>query len=73
MADHREFAERLKLACDRNANVPPYGKGQQVWFRDRFTGTVCDTTDEVREFFGHRWLAKELYTEAGIKDVVEVE
>lgn len=35
MADHREFAERFKLACDRNPNVPPHGQGQQVWFRDR--------------------------------------
>lgn len=41
--------------------------------RDRFSGKVCETLDEVKEFFGHRWLAKELYTEAGIDDTVEIE
>ncbi|KAE8546177.1 helix-turn-helix domain-containing protein [Marinobacter nauticus] len=35
MADHRDFAQRLKLACDRSPNVPEYGKGQQTWFKDR--------------------------------------
>lgn len=41
--------------------------------RDRFSGKVCETLAEVQEFFGHRWLAKELYAEAGIDDAVEVE
>lgn len=41
--------------------------------RDRFSGEVCETPEEVKEFFGHRWLAKELYSEAGIDDTVEVE
>lgn len=41
--------------------------------RDRFSGKVCETLAEVKEFFGHRWLAKELYAEAGIDDAVEVE
>jgi len=41
--------------------------------RDRFSGKVCETLEEVKEFFGHRWLAKELYSEAGIDDTVEVE
>lgn len=38
-----------------------------------FSGKVCETLAEVKEFFGHRWLAKELYAEAGIDDAVEVE
>jgi hypothetical protein len=41
--------------------------------RDRFSGKVCETLEEVKEFFGHRWLAKELYSEAGIDGTVEVE
>lgn len=41
--------------------------------RDRFSGKVCETLEEVKEFFGHRWLAKELYAEAGIDDTVEID
>lgn len=41
--------------------------------RDRFSGKVCTTPVEVKEFFGHHWLAKELYTESNIDDAVEVE
>ena len=35
MADHRDFALRLKLACDRSTDVPDYGKGKQTWFSER--------------------------------------
>ncbi|WP_019584148.1 hypothetical protein [Thioalkalivibrio sp. ALE16] len=41
--------------------------------RDRHSGCVCDTEEEVIEFFGHRWLAKELYEDAGLEDVIEVD
>jgi hypothetical protein len=41
--------------------------------RNRFSGAVCETVDEVKGFFGHRWLAKELYESAGIEDVTEVD
>ncbi len=41
--------------------------------RDRYSAKVCTTEAEVIEFFGHRWLAKELYADAGIVDVVDVE
>lgn len=49
--------------------------GRSLWQgeRDRFSGKVCETLAEVKEFFGHRWLAKKLYAEAGIDDTVEVE
>ncbi|WP_223824197.1 hypothetical protein [Candidatus Enterovibrio escicola] len=40
---------------------------------DRFSGKVCETQEEVKEFFGHRWLSKALYAEASIDDAVEVE
>lgn len=48
--------------------------GRTMWEgqRDRFSGKVCETLDEVKDFFGHRWLAKSLYKEAGIDDVIEV-
>lgn len=41
--------------------------------RDRFSGKVCETLAEVKEFFGHRWLAKDLYAEASIDDAMDVE
>lgn len=41
--------------------------------QDRFSGAVCENTEEVIEFFGHRWLAKELYEYAGICDAINVE
>lgn len=41
--------------------------------RDRKSGEVCETIEEVKAFFGHRWLAKELYDAAGISDTVEVD
>jgi hypothetical protein len=39
----------------------------------RYSGKVCETTDEVIAFFGHRWLSKELYEGAGISDAIDVE
>lgn len=33
---------------------------------DCFRGKVCETLDEVKEFFGKDWLAEELYAEAAI-------
>lgn len=41
--------------------------------RDRHSGKVCETLAEVKEFFGYRWLAKELYEKAGIEAVVKVD
>lgn len=34
--------------------------------RDRIRAEVCESMEQVTEFFGHWWLAKELYEEAGI-------
>lgn len=49
--------------------------GRTIWQgeRDRFSGKVCETLEEVKGFFGHRWLAKELYDDAGIDDSIELE
>lgn len=41
--------------------------------RDRFSGKVCETSEDVKEFFGQRWLAKELYFKAGISNTLDVE
>jgi len=49
------------------------GRTQWQGERDRYSAKVCDTPEEVIEFFGHRWLAKELYKDAGIEDVVTVD
>jgi hypothetical protein len=40
---------------------------------DRFRGAICDTKDQVIEFFGSNWLAKELYDSAGIDSAIEIE
>lgn len=49
--------------------------GRTCWDgeRDRYSGKVCDSTNEVIEFFGQGWLAKALYFEAKIENVLEVE
>lgn len=41
--------------------------------KDRYKAAVCETEADVIEFFGHGWLAKDLYEEAGITDTIEVE
>jgi hypothetical protein len=35
--------------------------------RDRYSAAVCETLDDVFEFFGHRWLAKILYKRAELE------
>ena len=40
---------------------------------DRHKAVVCETEAEVIEFFGHGWLAKDLYDDAGIEDVTDIE
>lgn len=47
------------------------GRTRWIGERDRFSGKVCDTVDEVIDFFGHGWLAKELYEDAGIDEVAQ--
>jgi transcriptional regulator with XRE-family HTH domain len=47
MADHSEFARRLKRACDDNPVVPEKGKGQQVWMADK----LQITQEAVRKYF----------------------
>lgn len=40
---------------------------------DRYSAVICETKADVIKFFGHGWLAKALYTEADIEDVVTVD
>lgn len=39
----------------------------------RYSGSVCETEAEVIEFFGHGWLAKDLYEDAEIDAAQDVE
>ena len=39
----------------------------------RYSAKVCDTEAEVMGWFGHGWLAKELYSEANIDDSVTID
>jgi len=49
------------------------GRTQWQGEHDRHSGAVCETEVEVQEFFGHGWLAKELYDDAGIAAVEIIE
>jgi len=65
----------LALYKTKGGKIICHQVGRTRWQgeRDRFSGKVCETLAEVKEFFGHRWLAKELYAEASIDDAVDVE
>lgn len=41
--------------------------------RNRYSAEVVETLGEVKEFFGNGWVSKELYAEAGIENVIEVD
>ena len=49
------------------------GRTQWQGEQDRYSGAVAEGEAGVIAFFGHGWLAKELYDEAGIADVQDVE
>lgn len=49
------------------------GRTQWQGERDRYNAEVCEDNAGVIKFFGHGWLAKDLYCKAGIADAVEVE
>ncbi len=58
---------RGKLICYRIDRTRWQGE------HDRFTGKVCESEAEVIEFFGHGRIAQELYEDAGIENVTEIE
>ena len=49
------------------------GRTQWQGEHDRHAAKVCDTVEQVVEFFGAGWLAKELYEEARIDIAEEIE
>jgi len=49
------------------------GRTQWQGEHDRYSGDVCETVQDVIAFFGHGWLAKDLYEIAEIEDIEEVE
>lgn len=49
------------------------GRTQWQGERDRYSGAVCETVEAVQDFFGHRWLAMDLYEKAGIDAVQEID
>ena len=49
------------------------GRTQWQGERDRYSAEVCDTKQDVIKFFGHGWLAKDLYEIAEIEDVTSVD
>jgi len=65
----------LRLFRTRGGKFIAESTGVTQWQgeRDRIKVKVCETEAEVIEFFGHGWLAKDLYEEAGISDVNEVD
>lgn len=56
-----------KLVCQTVGHTQHSGE------QTRYKVGVCETEADVIEFFGHGWLAKELYSRAGITDIQEVE
>lgn len=49
--------------------------GRTRWEHERtkYTVKVCANLEEVKEFFGHKWLAKQLYECAGIENAITIE
>lgn len=65
----------LRLFRSRGGKLIAEQTGRTQWQgeRDRIKVAVCDDEKAVIEFFGHGWLAKDLYEEAGISDVTDVD
>ena len=49
------------------------GRTKRQGEHTRYSAKVCETAADVIAFFGHGWLAKELYDDADIEDVQHVE
>lgn len=65
----------LELYKTKGGKFIAHSIGRTQWQgeHDRYKVAVCETEAEVIAFFGHGWLAKSLYEEAGIVDVTNVE
>lgn len=49
------------------------GKSRWEGEHTKISAKICDNLDQVKEFFGYRWLAKDLYKDANIDYSVEIE
>lgn len=49
------------------------GRTQWEGEHTRYKGAVCETIADVMQFFGHGWLAKGLYAEAGVDTAQDIE
>lgn len=56
-----------KFICERINRTQWQGE------RDSHAAKVCTSNKEVIEFFGHSWLAKDLYSEAGLDAAERIE
>ncbi len=59
-----------KYICYRTLWMSEHGDGLDGWLNISYA--ICETTDEVTEFFGYTETAKDLYREAGIDATFEV-
>ncbi len=73
--DNLSAASKLRLYRTQGGKYICEQVGRTQWQgeHDRHSGAVCETEAEVQEFFGHGWLAKELYDRAGIQAVEVIE
>lgn len=62
---------RLYRTKDGKYVCEEIGRAQLRGEDDRRSGTVCDDTDCVIEFFGHGWWANILYANAKIEDSID--
>lgn len=46
---------------------------QWIGEKDYHSGSICKNIEEVIVFFGHGWLAKDLYELAGIDAAIEID
>ena len=65
----------LELYKTKGGKFVAHSVGVTQWQgeHDRHKSAVCEDEAAVIAFFGHGWLAKDLYEEAGIEDVQDVE
>lgn len=65
----------LKLYKTKGGKFVAQSIGHTQWQgeHDRHKSAVCEDEAAVIAFFGHGWLAKDLYEEVGIEDVQDVE
>ncbi|WP_090572314.1 hypothetical protein [Nitrosomonas sp. Nm33] len=59
--------QKGKFVCERINRTRRQGE------RDTTEAIVCENHNQVADFFGYGWLAKELYEEVGIDASIDVD